>query len=361
EYNRRLDMNSSCHVNIQDFVYFAQQHGQGTPGPSGLPCAGSDEGPCRARLDDQDGDGIGDVDDTCELSWNPDQGDSDGDGIADACDACPNIANPDQDESDCRVFLMSFSSRLAGKNAIDDLMITEDDLVAYDVASQTWTLYFDASDVGFSKGRLDGVAALDDGSLLLSKSSPGSVGGITYDDSDILRFRPYTLGENTTGSFEIYFDGSDAGLETGGEDIDAIAVLSDGNFAISLAGNGRNLPGLETTRVRDEDILIFSSESLGSETVGSFTVLISGNEIGLDTASEDIDALTIDSAGPLTLSVVGRYRVGEILGEDADLLRFTPGEPEPGSFARIFEGAGAGLPRVADIGGVARAAHPWAR
>jgi len=69
---------------------------------------------------DTDGDGVGDIDDNCPTTSNPDQADSDGDGIGDACDTfpddpdndidkdglganednCPTTNNPDQTDSD---------------------------------------------------------------------------------------------------------------------------------------------------------------------------------------------------------------------------------------------------------------------
>jgi hypothetical protein len=36
--------------------------------------------------DDDDNDGVLDVDDNCPLAYNPDQADTDGDGVGDACD-----------------------------------------------------------------------------------------------------------------------------------------------------------------------------------------------------------------------------------------------------------------------------------
>jgi hypothetical protein len=62
---------------------------------------------------DQDGDGVSNEDDNCDLFINPDQIDTDGDGQGDACDAdadndgkgfyrdnCPSAPNPDQLDSE---------------------------------------------------------------------------------------------------------------------------------------------------------------------------------------------------------------------------------------------------------------------
>ena len=66
---------------------------------------------------------------------------------------------------------------------------------------------------------------------------PQSLAGLgTVDDSDILRFTPSALGDNTAGSFALHFDGSDVGLTTNGEDIGAVEETADGNLLISTTG-----------------------------------------------------------------------------------------------------------------------------
>jgi len=50
--------------------------------------------------DDDDGDGVPDVDDNCPVAANLDQGDRDNDGVGDACDLCPDQADPAQSDLD---------------------------------------------------------------------------------------------------------------------------------------------------------------------------------------------------------------------------------------------------------------------
>ena len=56
-------------------------------------------------------------------------------------------------------------------------------------------------------------------------------------DEDILAFTPTTLGANTSGTWAMYFDGSDVGLaETNNEDIDALDVAANGDIYLSTIG-----------------------------------------------------------------------------------------------------------------------------
>ncbi|CAA9261089.1 MAG: hypothetical protein AVDCRST_MAG93-2188, partial [uncultured Chloroflexia bacterium] len=97
-------------------------------------------------------------------------------------------------------------------------------------------VFFDGSDVGINNMKVDAFERLADGSLLFSfdkdKSIPKSkrIPGIDADDSDIVRLTPQSLGENTAGTWSMYFDASDVGLTTGDEDVDGITVLPDGKI-----------------------------------------------------------------------------------------------------------------------------------
>ena len=104
------------------------------------------------------------------------------------------------------------------------------------------SLLFDGSAHELAREDVDALALLPDGALLLSldsaaKNLPG-LPGVTVDDSDIVRFDP------ATGQFSLYFDGSDVGLTKGGEDVDAIAPLPDGRLLISTSG-GVSMTGVK--------------------------------------------------------------------------------------------------------------------
>ncbi|MGD1918344.1 MAG: Calx-beta domain-containing protein, partial [Pleurocapsa sp.] len=223
-------------------------------------------------------------------------------------------------------------------NTFDD-----EDVIVYDPTTQIWSQYLDGSDLGLASNDIDGVHVNSDGSVLLSLNKNIGIEGIGgVDDSDILLFSPTSTGDNTAGSLELYFDGSDVGLDASGEDIDGISVASNGDILLSV-NSSYNIGGILG---QDEDILAFSPNSLGENTSGSFSLYIDGSDIGLTDGSEDIKGLSALSNGELALSTVGGFQVSGLSGGGSDLISFNPtslGDDTSGSFSLLSSGAGNGL------------------
>jgi len=199
----------------------------------------------------------------------------------------------------------------------------DEDIIALDRATGAWGYLFDGSDAGLSATDVDAFLMLDDGSLLLSLDSPITIPGLgDVDDSDILRFRPDSLGEATAGVLELYVDGSDIDLTMDGEDIDAIGMLPDGDLLISTRGAVR----VGTYQGKDSDLLRLRLVQTGAETVGSWSILFYGSAVNLSLAAEDIDGVWFDRAtNRLYLSTLGNFNVGSLKGGRDDIFFCTLG------------------------------------
>ena len=197
-----------------------------------------------------------------------------------------------------------------------------EDILAFDTVDKTWSMFFDGSDVGLRGKNVDAFVILDDDSLLISTSSPVKLPGLgKVDDSDILRFVPTSLGEDTSGTFEWYFDGSDVGLTKGGEDIDGLTVLEDGRLLISTTGNAY----VKGVVAKDEDMIIFTPTTLGANTSGSWELAFDGSDIGLKKGSEDINGISGDvSNGELFFTTFGYFQAQDVGGNGADIVLCTP-------------------------------------
>ncbi|MEM9776738.1 MAG: hypothetical protein AAF902_19315, partial [Chloroflexota bacterium] len=219
------------------------------------------------------------------------------------------------------VYVSSSSAGIAG-----GVTFVDEDILAYNKNADTWMRYFDGSDVGLSGDPfrdLDAFTILADGSILLSIAGASTVPDVgAIDDSDIVRFIPSKIGPKTEGTYEMYFDGSDVGLDTDKEDIDAIAVLPDGRIIISTLGTAQTLKQFgNTLNSLDEDLIAFTPTSLGENTAGYFSLYADGSDFGLDTPVEDLWGIAVlNNENDLYINPAGIFDTGTLSGTPADFF-----------------------------------------
>lgn len=224
------------------------------------------------------------------------------------------------------------SSRSSGKAG--GVIFRDEDIVAYDVATATWQMLFDGSDVGVTKD-VDAFAFRPDGTLLLSFNAPTEVPGLgQVDDSDIVQFIPTTLGSSTAGSFTLYLRSADVGLTTDGEDIDAIGFTADGKLVVSTIGDFAvsNLTG------KDEDLI-----RLDDQTTVTWSLFLDGSAVGL--ANEDVNGLWIDTTtGNRYLTVKDSFAFSEdsedVLIDADDIFVCTPTQDGGCTYHRFWDSDG---------------------
>ena len=272
--------------------------------------------------------------DSCDAGTPPCSG---GQTCNETTDICEGGSNP--------TLWMSFRSNTSVPGVGT---VTDEDVVSYDEVTGTWALEFDGSDVGLGSFEIDGLAVLPGGDLLLSFRQSGTVGGVSTDDSDVVRFTPTSLGTTTAGSFSLYFDGSDVNLTSNGEDVDAVGLAADGRLIVSTQGgfSGSGASGA------DEDLFIFTG-TLGSSTSGSFAQYFDGSDVGLGGNSAlDVDAAALTAGGNLLFSIIGNGTVGGSAVNDEDVVEFsgTFGTSTSGSFSVRQDLSTLGIATGEDIG-----------
>ena len=127
------------------------------------------------------------------------------------------------------VLLSSDSSGTVGGVAFAD-----EDIIAYDTSSQQWSMLFDGSSAGIAAADVNGFHIVDPFAptlvIWMTMQNPVAVPGLgTVDDSDIVAF------DMATQQFSMVLDGSTVSLTTSNEDIDAIGTTPDGRLLISTA------------------------------------------------------------------------------------------------------------------------------
>ncbi len=244
----------------------------------------------------------------------------------------------------------------AQDGAIGDIAYGEEDILIYAPQAERWFPYFDGSDVGLGGVDVDAFAFLPDGSLLLSvdrtMSNIAGQGRIT--DADLLRFVPTRTGDETAGTLSLYLDGSDLGLESGSEDIDALAVLPDGRLLLSTLGSFRVgarphlLPGMA------QDVLALSLTQTGEDSAGAWSLYLDASDVGLSGPPENVDGLWLTARNDIVLSVAGRANAGGLTFGPSDLARCAPtalGDASACAFDLYWAGATANLanPNIDDV------------
>lgn len=154
--------------------------------------------------------------------------------------------------------------------------------------------------------------------------------------------------DSATGTWSLYFDGSDVGLS--GKSIAAFARLGDGSLVFSFTASG-SISGMtgapSGSSYTTNDLVKFTPTSLGSNTAGSWSFLFDGSDVGLTQSSESIDAIAVTSAGNLVISTTGDPTVTGLSGiADEDLLTFSAtslGSVTSGSWTWLFDGSDVSL------------------
>jgi hypothetical protein len=171
-----------------------------------------------------------------------------------------------------------------------------------------WSMFLDGSDVGID-GNLRDFAILNgdpnagwrQGSVILSfaaKEPLLNFGNIV--PHDLALFQPSAIGSNTAGVFYRYFDGSDVGLTKAGEKIDGVAVIGS-SLLLSTVGGAAVPPNINAA---DEDVMVISPSSLGTNTAGSWLAFFDGSDVV--PASVDLTSLYFNpyddtESGPFVL------------------------------------------------------------
>jgi hypothetical protein len=145
--------------------------------------------------------------------------------------------------------------------------------------------------------------------------------GMMVEAHDIVRFAPTSVGDVTAGRFSMELDGSDVGLSTFYENIDAIAVSGDGRIVVSTTGpfSVREVKGANA------DLIAFTATRLGAETSGTWEMLFDGSDVSLAAGSEDISSAEIDPLnGAVLLATRGDLSVPDFVGTNRDIMECIP-------------------------------------
>lgn len=251
----------------------------------------------------------------------------------------------------------------AASTTVNNMYVGNEDIIAYDTSTGSWAMFFDGSDVGLDIAgaglNVNAFKIMPDDTVLLSFNEPitlpitvgDTVVSTLIDDSDIVRFVPTSLGVNTAGHFQLYFQGASAGLDQDSEDIDAIGFLPDGRLVISTIGNF-DVPGVSG---KDDDLIILAGDTWQMHLKGSDVGLFDGLN------NEDINGIWIDDNNDIYLTTAGDFSVPGVTGDGGDIFRCRPGQTgntTTCSYDFVWDGRGSGLPVGVVVDGIEMVNNP---
>jgi hypothetical protein len=201
----------------------------------------------------------------------------------------------------------------------------DEDIIVNTLGTSDWAMYFDGSDVGITKNLTD-FTFTTDGCMLMTFNGNQNVPGVgLVKPQDLVKFCATQTGTTTAGSFTMYFDGSDVGLDASSEVIDAVEVLPGGDLVISTKDKF-SIPQLPAPPLKGQknDLLRFHGTSYGPTTTGSWSLYFNNTQV-VGLKKENIISLYIDGTGDKYVSFWDAYpNVGGVSGNENDILIFHP-------------------------------------
>lgn len=158
------------------------------------------------------------------------------------------------------------------------------DIVRYSPLFDTWSMHFDASDMGL-RGNL--VAFSGEEFMMLTYATAQTLPDVgKVRPQDVLEFYSYSLGEDTTGFVQIRMAGSDVGLTTTAESIDALGgFMFDYKVYLSTKGNARLPINVGVLTAQRDDVIFIDGNTSGEITGGDWGVYLDGSQMGLNGAN----------------------------------------------------------------------------
>ena len=138
----------------------------------------------------------------------------------------------------------------SGNATLGGVVLRDEDIVLYDFTLDVATLFFDGSSVFTANEDVDAFHLMDDGTLLLSTRGAAAIGGLSFEDEDIVRYDP------TSGVATMFFEGDL--YFAADEDIDAVAYDEATNSLFFSTQASAVLDGVTYT---DGDVVRFNGTS----------------------------------------------------------------------------------------------------
>ena len=252
------------------------------------------------------------------------------------------IEGPDRYEFALVYIQRPIYASFSGAGVLDGVAFKPGDILVYTSLDATWRMAFRAADYGL-KGNLAAFDVNEYGQFYLTYSTAQSVPNVgPMTPHDVLLYIPGNPEWGTDAEWSLVFDGSQLGLTTSAERLDALTVESSYDsytFYLSTTGKAQFALGGAQWHVANNDVMVRRQSQYWSDLRGLLSGPANGfgraNVIGLDADYETI-YLAFDRG--LTLG-------GVPLGRGDIVACGRPGywETTCESFSKVFDASDAGV------------------
>ena len=227
------------------------------------------------------------------------------------------------------------------------------DIIAFNGSS--FSVWLNGNASGLTGAVLRDFDVINPNEVVVAFNAAITLAGIAFEPTDLARLSRTGSGFAIT----MMLDGSDVGLTTSGEAIDAVTGLADGSWLISTRGAGSVPSGSRSLSFAAEDLLRFTPTSLGANTAGSWSLYADMSRVGLTTTNsnlaENVVAVDVNAAGRVVLVSQGNASATGLNAANEDAFAWQPsrlGANTAGSFLSplVLDGSVHGLATNALMG-----------
>ncbi len=190
-------------------------------------------------------------------------------------------------------------------NQLAGLTFNDGDMVLTDPAGSSASIFFAESN-WTSDGDTDAFHILPNGNYLFSSLFNSEIGGVQFDDADLIEYNP------NTGAANIYFI-SESSFDDDFEDISGVSTLDNGNIIFSTLTDA-SIGGVGFT---DGDLVEYDI------TTNTVSVLVDEADI-FDDGDGDIYGIHANADGTFLLSAVADEMVSGTMFLDGDIFLYDP-------------------------------------
>ena len=214
------------------------------------------------------------------------------------------------------------------------LTFEDEDIINYDADADTSTRTFEGDAVYSFDEETNGIHVQSNGKILLTTESSAIIGTLFFNDEDIVEYDP------TTGIATMIFDGSAVNSSIG--EINALSLLDNGNIVISTTSSAT----IGSLSFNDDDLVEYNPTS------GTATMLLDGSTVITSVDSEtdrDINGVHVFSNGQMLLSLANDSNINGLQFGDDDVVLYDPGS---GTATLYFDGGALFSSSSEDVDGI---------